>query len=155
VAAKDAYHFLGSPEGELALAEAAVYLATAPKSNKIYEAWGRALDAARETPSEPVPLHIRNAPTPLMADLGYGRGYKYAHHYPGAFVAQPHLPERLRSAQFYQPGGSGYEGRVRERLLAWRRRAEEEGGGGGGRAGGPGGAPPGMEPGEGTAPTDT
>lgn len=124
VAAKDAYHFLGSPEGELALAQAAVYLATAPKSNKIYEAWGRALAAARETPAEPVPLPIRNAPTPLMEELGYGRGYQYAHDYPGAFVPQNYLPERLRRARFYEPGGAGYEARVQERLEMWRRLAQ-------------------------------
>ncbi|MBI4514138.1 MAG: replication-associated recombination protein A [Gemmatimonadetes bacterium] len=127
VAAKDAYHFLGSPEGELALAEAAVYLATAPKSNKIDEAWGRALAAARETPAEPVPLHIRNAPTPLMKDLGYGRGYRYAHDYPGGFVAQSYLPERLRRVRFYEPGGAGYEARVQERLELWRRLAQSAG----------------------------
>ncbi len=124
VAAKDAYHFLGSPEGELALAEAAVYLATAPKSNKTYEAWGKALSAARETPAEPVPLAIRNPVTPLMSELGYGRGYKYAHDYPGAYVPQSYLPERLARARFYQPGEAGYEGRVKERLELWRRLAE-------------------------------
>jgi putative ATPase len=144
VAAKDAYHFLGSPEGELALAEAAVYLATAPKSNKIYEAWGRALVAARETPGEPVPLHIRNAPTPLLRELGYGRGYRYAHDYPGAYVPQAYLPDRLRGARFYEPGDAGYEARVRERLETWRRLAERPAASGE-RAGGPGG-PAGPHP---------
>src|SRR5690606_1648034 len=77
LAARDAFHFLGAPEGELALAEAVVYLATAPKSNRLYRAWGAALARARETPGEPVPLHVRNAPTPLMKELGYGSGYRY------------------------------------------------------------------------------
>src|SRR5881394_2777207 len=79
LAAKEAYHFLGSPEGELALAEATVYLATAPKSNRVCEAFSRAAEAAKQFPAEGVPLHIRNAPTPLMKELGYGAGYKYAH----------------------------------------------------------------------------
>lgn len=125
VAAKDAYHFLGSPEGELALAEAAVYLATAPKSNRTYEAWGKALATARETPAEPVPLAIRNPVTPLLGELGYGQGYKYAHDYPGAYVAQSYLPERLARARFYQPGEAGYEARVKARLEMWRRLAQD------------------------------
>jgi putative ATPase len=79
LAAKDAYHFLGSPEGELAIAEAVVYLATAPKSNRVYLGYGEAMAAARESPAAPVPLHIRNAPTGLMKELGYGKGYRYAH----------------------------------------------------------------------------
>src|SRR5690606_36654740 len=92
--AKDAYHFLGSPEGELAIAEAVIYLATAPKSNRAYVAWQCALKAAREHPSEPVPLHIRNAPTRLMRELGYGRGYRYDHDEGGFAAGQESLPER-------------------------------------------------------------
>src|SRR5207245_2737735 len=103
LAAKDAYHFLGSPEGELALAQAALYLAVAPKSNAVYTAFGEAQQDVRERPAEPVPLHIRNAPTRLMQDLGYGRGYQYAHDAPDARVEQEHLPEALRGRHYYRP----------------------------------------------------
>jgi putative ATPase len=121
LAAKDAYHFLGSPEGELALAEAAIYLATAPKSNRVYEAWGRARHAAREHPAEPVPLHIRNAPTGLMKELGYGKGYRYDHAEEEALAAgQEYLPEALRGVQWYEPTGRGYEKTLAERLEWWR-----------------------------------
>ncbi len=119
VAAKAAYHFLGTPEGELALAQAVVYLATAPKSNRVYAAFGRATDAARDFPAEPVPLHIRNAPTKLMEELGYGAGYKYAHAYPDAFVPQEYLPEALRGQHWYEPSDMGYEKTVRERMEWW------------------------------------
>jgi putative ATPase len=119
IAAREAYHMLGSPEGELALAEVAVYLATAPKSNRAHEAWGRALDLAREHPAEPVPLHIRNAPTRLMKELGYGEGYQYAHDFPEAFVPQEYLPERLRGHVLYEPGPFGFERDVAKRLAWW------------------------------------
>jgi len=119
VAAKDAYHFLGTPEGELALAQAVVYLATAPKSNRVYAAFGRATDAAQQHPAAPVPLHIRNAPTKLMEELGYGAGYKYAHAYPDAFVPQDYLPEALRGQHWYEPSDMGYEKTVRERMERW------------------------------------
>lgn len=120
IAARDAYHFLGSPEGELAIAEACVYLATAPKSNRVYEAWGVASAAARETPAAPVPLHIRNAPTGLMRDLGYGAGYQYAHRVPEAYLPQEYLPDELRGREpFYQPGGFGFEKEVAKRLGWW------------------------------------
>jgi putative ATPase len=119
IAARDTYHFLGSPEGELALAEAAVYLATAPKSNRVYEAWNAALDMARESPAEPVPLHIRNAPTRLMKELGYGRGYQYAHAVPEAYIPQEYLPERLRGTVLYEPGPFGFEKEVAKRLAWW------------------------------------
>ncbi len=121
LAAKDAYHFLGSPEGELALAEAAIYLATAPKSNRAYAAFGDAQAAAQEHPAEPVPLHIRNAPTGLMKDLGYGKGYKYAHDYDEAYAPQEYLPEALRGAKWYQPADAGYEKTVRERIEWWEK----------------------------------
>ncbi len=121
LAAKDAYHFLGSPEGELALAEATVYLATAPKSNRVYAAFDQALAAAREHPAEAVPLHIRNAPTPLMKELGYGSGYKYAHDYEEAYVPQQYLPDALRGAKWYEPTESGYEKTVKERIEWWEK----------------------------------
>ena len=120
LAAKEAYDFLGSPEGELALAEAVVYLATAPKSNRVYEAWGQARAAAEEHPAEPVPLHVRNAPTGLMKDLGYGKGYRYDPDEPeGLASAQEYLPGPLRGASWYQPTDQGYERQVRERLARW------------------------------------
>jgi putative ATPase len=119
VAARDAYQMLGSPEGDLALAEAAIYLAAAPKSNRAYRAWGAALEAARESPGEPVPLHIRNAPTGLMKELGYGRGYRYAHDEPGGHSAgQEYLPPGLRGRRFYEPGSAGEERAVGERMKA-------------------------------------
>ncbi|MGH7569662.1 MAG: replication-associated recombination protein A [Gemmatimonadales bacterium] len=117
--AKDAYHFLGSPEGELALAQAAVYLATAPKSNRVYEAFGLAARAAAEHPAEPVPLHIRNAPTPLMEALGYGEGYQYAHASADGYTPQEYLPDTLRGARWYRPTEFGYEKTVQERIAWW------------------------------------
>jgi len=129
LAAKDALHFLGQPEGELALAEAVVYIATAPKSNRVYEAWGRSLAAAREHPAEPVPLHIRNAPTALMKELGYGAGYQYAHTVPEAYLPQEYLPERLRGSKYYEPGPFGFEKDVAKRIAWWqelKRRASQE-----------------------------
>jgi putative ATPase len=134
LAARDAYHFLGAPEGELALAEAAVYLAAAPKSNRVYRAWGAALGRARETTGEPVPLHIRNAPTGLMKQLGYGKGYKYDPDEEHGVADQTYLPERLAGERFYEPGPHGREVRIRERLEWWaakRREAQGRGGAGG------------------------
>ncbi|PYO71169.1 MAG: AAA family ATPase [Gemmatimonadetes bacterium] len=119
LAAKDAYHFLGSPEGELALAEATIYLATAPKSNRGYVAFGEAQTAAEAHPAEPVPLHIRNAPTPLMKELGYGAGYKYAFDSENAYVPQEYLPETLRGAKWYEPTAFGYEKTIGERMEFW------------------------------------
>jgi len=122
VAAKDAFHFLGPPEGELALAEAVIYLATAPKSNRLYLAWGGARRAARDTAGAPVPLHIRNAPTELMKDLGYGGGYRYDHDEPGGVAPQTYLPESLGERSFYRPGPYGHEKTIQERLDWWARR---------------------------------
>ena len=119
IAARDAYQMLGSPEGELALAEAAVYLATCPKSNRVYEAWGAALEAAKETPALPVPLHVRNAPTGLMKELGYGKGYKYAHAEPEAYAPQEYLPDDLRGQAFYRPSEFGAEKAIAERMKRW------------------------------------
>ena len=119
LAAKDAYHFLGSPEGELALAEATIYLASAPKSNRAYVAFGEARAAAQAHPAEPVPLHIRNAPTGLMKELGYGAGYKYAFDSENAYLAQEYLPESLRGSVWYEPSDRGYEKTVKERMAWW------------------------------------
>jgi putative ATPase len=121
MAAMEAYRFLGPPEGELALAQAAVYLATATKSNSIYEAYGRVQAAIRSTGSLPTPLHIRNAPTRLMKDLGYGRGYKYAHDFADAFTPQQYLPEQLQGTIFFDPRQRGYEKHIKLRLDQWRR----------------------------------
>jgi len=121
LAAKDAFDFLGAPEGELALAEAAVYLATAPKSNRVYAAWGAAREAARRTPAAPVPLHLRNAVTGLMKDLRYGEGYRYAHDVPDAYLPQEYLPEELEGERFYEPGPMGLEKRIAERMAWWAR----------------------------------
>jgi putative ATPase len=118
----DAYRLLGSPEGELALAQVAVYLATAPKSNAVYRAHKAAQEAVRSHGTLPVPLHLRNAPTRLMKDLGYGNSYRYAHDYEGAFVVQQHLPNEIRTQRFYHPTERGYEKSVKDRLDRWRQR---------------------------------
>jgi len=119
LAAKETYEFLGSPEGELAIVEALIFLATAPKSNRAYQAWGRALAAAREHPDEPVPLHIRNAPTRLMRDIGYGKGYRYDHDEGGFAAGQEYLPEILRGSTWYEPGSQGFEKNIAERIKWW------------------------------------
>ncbi len=119
LSAKDAYHFLGSPEGELALAEAVVYLATAPKSNRVYAAFGQAMDAATQYPAEAVPLHIRNAPTKLMEELGYGAGYRYAHAFEHAYAPQEYLPEALRGQKWYEPTEYGLEKDIKKRMEWW------------------------------------
>ena len=139
VAARDAYHFLGSPEGELALAEATLYLATAPKSNRAYEAWSQALARARETPGEPVPLHIRNAPTGLMKDLGYGKGYRYDPAEPDGVSPQSYLPDRIAGDRYYEPGRFGHEKTISARLEWWdakRKEARERNEGSKGHGGG-------------------
>jgi putative ATPase len=118
--AMEAFKFLGHPEGELALAQAAVYLATAPKSNSIYTAFGQANALIRKTGSLPVPLHIRNAPTRLMKDLGYSRDYKYAHNYKDAVVPQTYLPDKIKGQKFYRPSGRGFEKTIKDRLDKWR-----------------------------------
>ena len=111
-----AYEFLGTPEGELALAEACLYLALAPKSNAVYEAANAAAQAVEEHPGLPVPHHIRNAPTRLMKDLGYGRGYEYSHDFPEHVNAQTYLPEALQALRFYRPTDQGREGELGRRL---------------------------------------
>lgn len=126
MSAMEAFRFIGPPEGELALAQAAVYLATAAKSNSIYAAYGRVREVVRKTGTLPVPLHVRNAPTRLMKDLGYSRGYKYAHDYEGAYTAQEYLPEQLRERHFYIAQDRGYEKLIKQRLEQWRRRIERD-----------------------------
>jgi len=116
-----AFHFIGLPEGELALAEAAVYLATAPKSNAVYGAYERARRDVKERGALPVPLHIRNAPTHLMEQLGYGEGYQYAHDYAGGIVQQEYLPKELGARSYYHPTDRGLEKMIRQRLEAWRK----------------------------------
>ncbi|HEX2261655.1 MAG TPA: replication-associated recombination protein A [Candidatus Binatia bacterium] len=119
VAAKDAFHFVGLPEGRIPLAQAVTYLATAPKSNASYKAMQAAVEDVHEHGALPVPLHLRNAPTPLMERLGYGENYKYAHNYPDHVVEQEHLPKELQARRYYAPSDSGYESRIKERLKSW------------------------------------
>ena len=119
-AAKDAYDFLGSPEGELALAQLTVHLACAPKSNRVYRAFGAARRVAGETGSLMPPAHILNAPTRLMKDLGYGRGYEYDHDVEGGVSGQNYFPDEMAPQRFYEPTDVGAEARVRERLAQWR-----------------------------------
>jgi putative ATPase len=118
----EAFHFIGLPEGTLALAQAALYLATAPKSNAVCVAYGRAAKDAREKGSLPVPLHIRNAPTRLMKELGYGKGYKYPHQFPDARVDQDYMPDGLKGRTYYDPTDRGFEKEIRRRLKGLGRR---------------------------------
>jgi putative ATPase len=118
--ARDSYRQLGSPEGELALAQAVIYLATAPKSNAIYTAYNLVMQDIKKTGSLAVPMHIRNAPTKLMKDLGYGKGYKYAHDQPHALVEQDHLPDELKGKRYYTPSNRGHEALIKDRLTKWR-----------------------------------
>jgi len=117
--AMEAFRFLGHPEGELALVQAAVYLATAPKSNSIYIASGKVKDIIKNTGTLPVPLHIRNAPTGLMKNLGYGKDYKYAHNFKDAHIPQEYLPEELQNQRYYFPTDRGYEKIIKQRLEQW------------------------------------
>ncbi len=121
MAAQQAVHFIGMPEGNLALAEAAVYLATAPKSNSLYQAYSRVQEEVKRGTDESVPLHLRNPVTPLMEDLGYGKGYKYAHDHPEHFVPQQNLPDSLQGKRYYTPSDQGYEKQVIARLKTWWR----------------------------------
>jgi putative ATPase len=129
VAARDAFHMLGPPEGYLPLAEMTIYLATAPKSNSAKVALEAAMNAARDHPGEPVPFHIRNAPTKLMKELGYGKGYEYAHNAAEAYIPQEYLPDALRDAELYSPGRFGFEKEIAKRMAWWadlRARAQGE-----------------------------
>jgi putative ATPase len=125
MAAQQAVHFIGMPEGVLALAEAAVYLAIAPKSNSLYQAYSRVQEEIKKGPVESVPLHLRNPVTPLMKSMGYGKGYKYAHNYSGHFVQQQNLPDSLHGEQYYTPSDQGFEKEVAARLKAWQQKKEK------------------------------
>ena len=128
IAARDSYDFLGSPEGELALAQACIHLASAPKSNAVYTAFGAARKAAKETGSLMPPKHILNAPTGLMKDLGYGKGYDYDHQAEEGFSGQNYFPDGMERQAFYTPRGEGAEGRVKERLERWADLRQRRGG---------------------------
>ena len=119
VAAQQAVHFIGMPEGAIPLAEATVYLATASKSNSAYAALNRAREDVRKSRNEPVPLHLRNPATGLMKGMGYGKDYKYAHNYEGNFVLQDFLPSPLSGHRYYEPSQEGHEGEVADRLKKW------------------------------------
>jgi putative ATPase len=126
VSAMQAFQFIGLPEGELALAQAAVYLATASKSNALYSGYGQVKETIGRTGTLPVPLHIRNAPTGLMKDLGYGKGYLYAHDFEDAYIPQDYLPESLKGQSYYSPTERGYEKIIRERMDQWRKLRDKE-----------------------------
>ncbi len=150
VAAKEAVHFIGMPEGNTALAQAAVYLATAPKSNAVYRAYGQAAADAHREAADPVPLHLRNAPTRLMKDLDYGRGYRYAHDEPDAVAAMSCLPPSVEGRRYYAPTARGFEKEIGRRLAGWRRiQAERRATADAGRDGaGPASPPPDAEAGD-------
>ncbi len=116
LAARDAYHFLGLPEGALALAQAALYMATAPKSDAAYRGYTKAVSDIHAGRVHPAPLHLRNAPTSLMTGLGYGKGYQHAHDYEEAITEQTCLPEELAGSVYYEPTESGYEKTIKQRL---------------------------------------
>jgi putative ATPase len=125
MAAKDTYDFLGSPEGELAIVQACLYLATAPKSNALYKAQKAAWRSAKDTGSLMPPQNILNAPTRLMKDIGYGKGYAYDHDADEAFSGADYWPEDMTPQTYYDPTDRGFEARVRERLDYWDKRREE------------------------------
>jgi putative ATPase len=124
-AAYQAIERIGMPEGRIVLGQAVAFLACAPKSNAAYRGIERAGEAVEEHGSLPVPMHLRNAPTPLMKGMGYGRGYEYPHDAPERFVATPNLPEPLKGERFYEPTNVGKEAEIAERLAAWRARREK------------------------------
>jgi putative ATPase len=126
LAAVDVFKFIGPPEGELALAQAAVYLACAPKSNRVYTAYEAVKKEIRHSGALPVPLAIRNAPTRLMQQIGYGKHYKYAHDYENGYVPQEYLPEKLGDLLFYHPTERGYEKMIKKRLDRWRRQKQKD-----------------------------
>jgi putative ATPase len=121
MAARDAVDFIGMPEGNLALAQAVVYLSVAPKSNALYTAYGAVQQDIERTAADPVPLHLRNAPTALMKGLGYGKDYQYAHDVEGKVANMQCLPENLKDRTYYRPTDEGIEKRIRERMEEIRR----------------------------------
>jgi putative ATPase len=123
---KDAVHFVGMPEGWIPLAQGVVYLATAPKSNASYAAYGRAKEDVRRLGNLPIPLHLRNAPTRLARKLGDGEGYLYPHDHPDGVVAQTYLPQALLGRKYFVPGRFGFEKVIGERLAWWKRKREEQ-----------------------------
>ncbi len=123
VSALDAVRLVGLPEGTLPMTQAVLYLATAPKSNTVLTTYAAARKAVNDAGALPVPSHLRNAPTPLMKQLGYGAGYKYPHDFQGHYVAENYLPDALRGQRFFRPSESGYERELAERLRAWRKQA--------------------------------
>jgi len=125
VSSMQAYQFVGSPEGDLALAQSAVYLACAPKSNALYTAYSKVKKDIQETQALPVPLHIRNAPTSLMKKLGYGKGYKYPHNFPDSYIEEDYLPENLKGRIYYKPTDNGFEAEIKKRLEKWRGKKRE------------------------------
>ena len=125
MAAKDAAHFFVMPEGNTALAQAAIYLATAPKSNAVYRAYGSAAADAQTQAADPVPLHLRNAPTKLMKELDYGKGYQYAHDDPEAVAGMDCLPPSLAGRTYYKPTDRGFEKEIKRRLEGWERLKKE------------------------------
>ena len=131
LAAWDSYERLGSPEGELAIAQAVIYLATAPKSNAAYEALGQAVAEARASGSLAPPKHILNAPTRLMKDLGYAKGYEYDHDAPDAFSGQDYFPDDMPRESYYRPTERGFEREVRKRLDYWQKLRDKRTGDGG------------------------
>jgi len=126
MAARDAVDFIGMPEGNLALAQAVVYLSVAPKSNALYTAYGAVLQDVETTAAEPVPLHLRNAPTRLMKNLNYGKGYEYAHDTEGKVANMQCLPDNLRDRTYYRPTNEGIEKRISERLAEIKRKKQEK-----------------------------
>jgi len=127
MAARDAVDFIGMPEGNLALAQAVVYLSVAPKSNALYTAYGDVTQDVEQTSADPVPLHLRNAPTALMKGLGYGRGYQYAHDFEEKVADMQCLPDNLRGRVYYHPTSEGIEKRIRERLEEIKRQRSQSG----------------------------
>ena len=126
VAAKDAVHFVGLPEGKIPLAQAVTYLASAPKSNASYKAMLAAAQDVEAHGALAVPMHLRNAPTGLMKNLGYGKDYQYAHNYEEHIVDQQHLPNELADRSYYTPSESGYERQIKERLKYWEEKKKQK-----------------------------
>ena len=126
VAAQQVAHFVGMPEANVMLAQAVVYLATAPKSNSLYAAYSEVQQDVKRTRADPVPLHLRNPVTRLMREIGYGKGYKYAHQFPGHYVEQQNLPDSLQGKRYYHPSDQGFEREVEKRLIGWRARRADD-----------------------------